>query len=733
MTLTHVDHEPQELQRLSLTSWTLTPNTFTTSQASPATATVVADMTGAVTAKYQVTAIADDETKEESLPALSAVATVAITAATQANPCTLTTAAHGLDDGDEIQVDGVVGMTELNGRRYHVYVVDATHLQLRNVDSTGFTAYSSAGTISQAFTKITDSTASYENTITWDSVSDAGRYDVYREKEGIYGFIGSSQSLSFTDAATLTPDLTHTPPQQRNPLLGTDNHPGAIGSHQQRRVFGGSNNRPDTSFYTRTGTQSNLSLATPTRDDDAITATLPSTEIEQIRHYLSSSDLLVFTTGSEWAVQYSQDSGFTASSIAQVPRSNWGCANVRPLKVGSTIRWVAFGGIMVRSLAPTFETDQTQQGRVTSDLTLLIPHLVLDDPIVDWTYMRQPDPLVLVVQTSGRVIVATIEAEQQTMAWCQWHTDGKFISAISSRPLPSSIMESAYCVVRRQINGRQVQYIERTDTRQFADVRDAFFVDSGLSLDVPVAIEGITLADPAVITSTGHPFVDGDEIDIDDVIWVDDVDAVGTLSQPTQLNGYRYVVANATANTFTLQDIDDATDIDSSAWNAYIEGGVAREAVDTVSGLQHLANTTVAILANGNVLPEQTVSALGTLTFTRKFSRIHVGLPYLADGVTLDMETPGGRTLQGTNKRISAVNVRFEASRGLWIGPSLSQLTEMPQRETEVMGAPTALFTGEKKIPIRSTWNEHGRIYWRQRDPLPMTILGVVPEVDIGD
>jgi len=69
-----------------------------------------------------------------------------INAATQANPCQITTTAnHGYLTGDKITIIEIVGMTELNDDIYTITFVDATNFTLDGVDATGFTAYSSAG------------------------------------------------------------------------------------------------------------------------------------------------------------------------------------------------------------------------------------------------------------------------------------------------------------------------------------------------------------------------------------------------------------------------------------------------------------------------------------------------------------------------------------------------------------------------------------------------------------
>ena len=77
------------------------------------------------------------------------VAAVAVTGVTQADPGVVTTgAAHLLVTGDRVRFAGVVGMVELNANTvFAVTTVNATSFQI--VDTTGFTAYTSGGTVTQ--------------------------------------------------------------------------------------------------------------------------------------------------------------------------------------------------------------------------------------------------------------------------------------------------------------------------------------------------------------------------------------------------------------------------------------------------------------------------------------------------------------------------------------------------------------------------------------------------------
>lgn len=82
-----------------------------------------------------------------------------ITGVSQANPAVVTSAAHGLADGDVIRIAGVAGMTELNGNSYIVDVINSSTFYLKNTNSTGYTAYSSGGVFDKGtFTAFCDLT-----------------------------------------------------------------------------------------------------------------------------------------------------------------------------------------------------------------------------------------------------------------------------------------------------------------------------------------------------------------------------------------------------------------------------------------------------------------------------------------------------------------------------------------------------------------------------------------------
>lgn len=91
--------------------------------------------------KFQGSTIAVLTDFEPGSPAIT------ITTITQANPAVVTAGTHGLIEGDVIRITGVVGMTEVNDQVYVVGPVTATTFELVDVDSTGYNAYVSGGTV----------------------------------------------------------------------------------------------------------------------------------------------------------------------------------------------------------------------------------------------------------------------------------------------------------------------------------------------------------------------------------------------------------------------------------------------------------------------------------------------------------------------------------------------------------------------------------------------------------
>lgn len=169
----------------------------------------------------------------------------------------------------------------------------------------------------------------------------------------------------------------------------------------------------------------------------------------------------------------------------------------------------------------------------------------------------------------------------------------------------------------------------------------------------------------------------------------------------------------------------------------YVDDGVTvrGESLKEISGLDWLEGEAVAILADGNVLPEQVVKdGRITLSNNHGYNVVHVGLPIDAQIKTLPIEFQGqdGAYLS-RKKRVGNLGILFKNSRGGMYGLKEDRLDEIKWRMTENWGQPVQLYTGKKKIVLpAATWDETQQLIIKQDAPLPMTVLAIVPEIIAG-
>jgi hypothetical protein len=154
----------------------------------------------------------------------------------------------------------------------------------------------------------------------------------------------------------------------------------------------------------------------------------------------------------------------------------------------------------------------------------------------------------------------------------------------------------------------------------------------------------------------------------------------------------------------------------------------------TITGLDHLEGQVVSVLADGAVHPNRTVES-GSITLVREASVVHVGLGYVSDIQTLNIEAGAADgTAQGKTKRINLVVARLYKTLGLKYGPSEDKLDVFTFRTSaDAMNSPPALYTGDIKINWNSGYDTEGCMYFRQDQPLPFTLLGLFPQVTTQD
>jgi len=563
-------------------------------------------------------------------------------------------------------------------------------------------------------------TGSY-NTVSWSAVANAFRYYIYKKLNGLYGYIGEvpADTLSFNDN-NIAPDFSITPPTYDPVFQTLDDNPGAVTYFQQRRAFAGTTNQPQNLWMSKTGTESDFSYSLPVKDTDRIAIGVAARTSSTIRHLVPLNQLMLMTDQSEISVSPQNTDTITPSTIAARPQSYIGSSNVQPTVVNNSLVFAANRGGHVREMGYRWELG----GYLTGDISLRAAHLFDNLAIVDQTFMKAPYQVVWFVSSNGNLLGLTYIPEEQIGAWHHHTTDGAFESVAC---VAEGIEDRLYAVIRRQVNGATVRYIERMNTRNFDSLADCFYVDAGATFDGTntgtTTLTGVLLHAPPIWRGVW-------EFQASDPIFSYPVKSdVGSVLVLTGSDGNDY--------KFTVFDVPSAFTAMTTPNNPVPTGvtfattTVWHWARGSVSGLYWLEGKTVSILTDGAVSPQQMVTG-GQIQLPHPGVKIVVGLPFKPSVQTLPLVMQIDAMGQGRQKNINKVWVRVYRSSGIFAGPSPSALVEYRQRTLEPYGSPPEMVTDEVEIVIPASWQDSGQIWIEQQDPLPLTIVGLTIEAAIG-
>lgn len=407
-------------------------------------------------------------------------------------------------------------------------------------------------------------------------------------------------------------------------------YPSAVGYFQQRMIFAGSTQYPQTVWMTKTGSYNDFGVELPSTDEDAITATIAASQVNPVRHILSLRSLLLMTSNSEWSIANSDDA-VTAATINMQVQSYRGTSNLAPLTVGNMALVVQAKGRSVRDVGYEWSSDSF----TGNDLCVLADHLFIGKKIKDWDFAQSPYSVAWCVRNDGVLLGLTYMREHEVYAWHRHDTQGKFESVCV---IDENDEDRTYVEVCRTVNGQTRRYIEYFAPRDGAGLKDGIFLDSCLSYSGP--------------------------------------------------------------------------------------------AVKTLSGLEHLEGMTVGVLADCSVHPDCVVKN-GSITLNHSASLVRVGLRYESELKTLRLSGQDG-SLFGKKALIRSVRILTRDTRGLWAGTDWEHLFEVKQRSTEAYGAPIELKSGWFDLGIAASWNKEAQVCIKQIDPLPATVLSVMPDAEVS-
>jgi hypothetical protein len=114
-----------------------------------------------------------------------------------------------------------------------------------------------------------------------------------------------------------------------------------------------------------------------------------------------------------------------------------------------------------------------------------------------------------------------------------------------------------------------------------------------------------------------------------------------------------------------------------------------------------------------------------------------VGLAFTPQLQTLALDL-GEPTVQGKRKKVGAVTTRVANALGLSAGKLLTTVQPMKDLQIGSIGsmsnAPvTGLQTTDARMVLDPYWDVFGQYFIVQPNPYPASVLGVIPEIELGD
>ncbi len=288
----------------------------------------------------------------------------------------------------------------------------------------------------------------------------------------------------------------------------TTGHPSSVTFFEQRLVFAGTSNEPQTLFFSRSGDYENMdaNIGGTIADDDAIIYTIASNQVNAIRFMTATRTLIVGTAGGEFTVSGGgTDVAITPTNILIKKQSNHGAANVDAISAGNATLFLQRAKRKIRELAYNFDVD----GYLAPDMTILAEHIT-EGGITQMAYQQEPNQIVWMTRSDGELIGLTYQREQQVTAWHRQIFGGVFGSGNavceSVAVIPTDDTEyQVYVIVKRTINSITRRYVEYLNNFDFTETDNTTFNFLDSQLDY---------SGSATTTITGLEHLEGQTVSI---------------------------------------------------------------------------------------------------------------------------------------------------------------------------------------------------------------------------
>mgnify|MGYP001430899782 FL=1 len=726
-------------------------------------------------------------------------ASKAISGLTAADPGVVTATSHGYSNGDHVWINSVVGMTEVNGRRFTVANKTTHTFELSGIDTSGYTAYSSAGTAEKVYEIATSFTSAQVFDLKFTQSADV-MYIVHPLHEptkltrtghsawtiaevdfqvGPFLDLNTTTTTLTTSATTIGAGRTLTASASlfastdvgRSVKLGdgwgkitgytsvtevtwtivvaatdsgsvtwsigawsdTTGFPSAVSFYEQRLVFAGSTNNPQTIWASESGSYEDFD-AGDADPADAFTYTIAANRVNVIRWLAPARDLIVGTAGGEFRVGRPTGEPLKPDNVTITQQTTYGGHTTQPIQIGSAVLFVQRQKQKVREFAYRFEDD----AYVAPDMTLLAEHIT-GDGIDDVDFAQEPESIYWAVREDGVLLGMTYQREEDVVAWHR-HLFGGTDQNCTITVSDYDNIQTGTTLKFTKSDGTTVTFTSTTGTAGTDEFKtetnnnttaDNIFTAINTHADFTVANPAAAIVTVFETTPAGTGLLTVESSDTVRLTTTDEktskVKSVASISET--LENQVWIVIERIVNGSTVKYVeylDSTLNMDSGL------SGTVTGSSTTVTSLDHLEGETVQILIDDAVYPVQKVSS-GAITVslpsTFASKTIEVGLGYKSTIKTMRVEAGAeAGTAQGRKKRYNEVTVRLYNTVGATVNGD-----QIPFRTSaSPMGQPISSFTGDKRVSNLG-WDRDGQVTVQQTQPLPMTILGITGTLVTSD
>lgn len=673
-----------------------------------------------------------------------------IQAISQAPTAGVTCIAHGFQDGDEVYVSGVLGMTPINGRRSVLQNQGTDTIGLSEVDSSVFPAYTGSGSVARVHRETHDYTAEQLRHLRWVQSLDVlylfcpGKPVKTLSRQNANGLSWSLATAQFKDGpylaenTTLT-ELTVTHDSGSVATLAFSSTDGINGGAGFSSADGGANPSDIgrlVRWLTKTGATGSEKFAWAV---GSITAVASATQVT-VQRLVKQNPTTVARDKKAWRLgAWSDKRGWPTCGAFYKGRLWVGQTTTHP----ETVWGSAVDGYL--SFAPTLIEQTEREGALP--VPTAADALSLTAAGEEASQIRWLAPVAaLALGTSGGE--KTIRGSNIAEA----------VTPENAAILPASTVGVAEIAPAR-VDGTVI-FISR-DRRRVHELTYNLQADGYVSPEMTI-LSGHVGEESALaeIVFQRRPWR---------ILWVrrDDGVLLGFTYDREQdvtawhrhtLAGGGRVLAMAsiprggsdrlwvvvervqdgvTQRTAEFLEADQSLQPILNAGAAFhLDCGVTRNlgGGTTCPLLQHLEGQEVAILADGAIHPPRTVSG-GKVTLDRAATTIQVGLPFTSRYETMNLEPPlATGTALGRPKTLTGIDLYVVDTLGGKVGPDESTLEVLlARRDGQLMGQAPPLLTGVQQMEWRGGWRREKRVVFVHDQPLPCTLAGMVPKLSINE